>query len=38
MINGLWFMGSSEKVLSLIREKAAVDYPNLEGGDVFSTL
>ena len=23
-------MGSSEKVLSLIREKAAVDYPNLE--------
>ena len=24
------FMGSSEKVLSLIREKAAVDYPNLE--------
>ena len=30
MINGLWFMGSSEKVLSLIREKAAVDYPNLE--------
>lgn len=24
------FMGSSEKVLSLIRERAAVDYPNLE--------
>lgn len=24
------FMGSSEKVLGLIREKAAVDYPNLE--------
>lgn len=24
------FMGSSEKVLSLIRDKAAVDYPNLE--------
>jgi len=24
------FMGSSEKVLSLIREKAAVDYPNLD--------
>lgn len=24
------FMGSSEKVLSLIREKAAVDYPSLE--------
>lgn len=24
------FMGSSEKVLSLIREKAAVDYPNME--------
>lgn len=24
------FMGSSEKVLSLIREKAAVDYPHLE--------
>lgn len=24
------FMGSSEKVLSLIKEKAAVDYPNLE--------
>ena len=24
------FMGSSEKVLALIREKAAVDYPNLE--------
>ena len=24
------FMGSSEKVLTLIREKAAVDYPNLE--------
>ena len=24
------FMGSSEKVLSLIRKKAAVDYPNLE--------
>lgn len=24
------FMGSSEKVLSLIREKATVDYPNLE--------
>lgn len=24
------FMGSSEKVLSLIREKAAVEYPNLE--------
>ena len=24
------FMGSSEKVLSLIRQKAAVDYPNLE--------
>lgn len=24
------FMGSSEKVLSLIREKAAIDYPNLE--------
>jgi len=24
------FMGSSEKVLKLIREKAAVDYPNLE--------
>lgn len=24
------FMGSSEKVLELIREKAAVDYPNLE--------
>lgn len=30
MIDGLWFMGSSEKVLSLIREKVAVDYPNLE--------
>lgn len=24
------FMGSSEKVLSMIRERAAVDYPNLE--------
>ena len=24
------FLGSSEKVLSLIRERAAVDYPNLE--------
>jgi exopolysaccharide biosynthesis WecB/TagA/CpsF family protein len=24
------FMGSSEKVLALIRERAAVDYPNLE--------
>lgn len=24
------FMGSSDKVLSLIRERAAVDYPNLE--------
>ena len=24
------FMGSSEKVLTLIREKAAIDYPNLE--------
>ena len=24
------FMGSSEKVLGLIRERAAVDYPNLE--------
>ena len=24
------FMGSSEKVLGLLREKAAVDYPNLE--------
>lgn len=24
------FMGSSEKVLALIKEKAAVDYPNLE--------
>lgn len=24
------FMGSSEKVLTLIRERAAVDYPNLE--------
>ncbi len=24
------FMGSSEKVLSLIRKKAAIDYPNLE--------
>ncbi len=24
------FMGSSEKVLSLIRERAAVDYPNLD--------
>lgn len=24
------FMGSSEKVLSLIRKRAAVDYPNLE--------
>lgn len=24
------FMGSSERVLSLIRERAAVDYPNLE--------
>ena len=23
-------MGGSEKVLSLIREKAAVDYPNIE--------
>lgn len=29
---GLWvmFMGSSEKVLALIRERAAVDYPHLE--------
>lgn len=28
--NKVMFLGSSEKVLTLIRERAAVDYPNLE--------